>query len=396
MQSVAEWQGRRDRSAVGPPWHVAHVIGALRTGGAERQLVNYLLAADKDRFRHTVLCLTERGALAPVVEAAGVTVRVMPVRQRAFLASLFRFRSWLRENGVAVVHTHMHHAALWGRLAAKWAGVPVLVTTEHGKELWKGPVRIAIDRWLSCWTDHHIAVSRDGLELRRRRERVSAERIVLIPNGVPIPADPINEDGCRRIREEFGIPWDAPVVGTVGRLVEAKGYHHLLDAVAGLHAGFPALRWLLVGDGPLRRDLAEAAQRRGLESVLVFAGFRDDIDDLLSAMDVWVMSSLREGLPVALLEAMAAARPIVATTVGGIPDAVTNGESALLVPPGDPEGLRAAIGRLLTDPGLARALAREARRRAEREYAIEAVARRIERLYLSDLEARVGKPADAD
>lgn len=386
---VAEPSGEPGRNIVnGPPWHVAHVIGALRTGGAERQLVNYLLAADRREFRHTVLCLTAPGDLAPVVRNRGISVTVLRVRNRTAPLSLYRLRSWLVREQVAVVHTHMHGAALWGRVAGRLAGVPALVTTEHGKELWKNRRQVLVDRFLSRWTCRHIAVSEDGLRIRHRRERVPLEKLVLIPNGVPLPDPPVDAEAGHRVRRELGVPPEAPVLGTVGRLVEAKGYPHLIQALVRLRETHPDAVWLAVGDGPLRDVLAQRVREAGVADAVVFTGRRDDVPDLLAAMDVWVMSSIREGLPVALLEAMAAARPIVATTVGGIPDAVRDGESALLVPAADPAALAAAVGRLLDDPALARRLGAAARRTAEQRYGIETVARRIEAVYRECLAGR--------
>jgi glycosyltransferase involved in cell wall biosynthesis len=367
------------------PWHVAHVIGRLRTGGAERQLVNYLLAADRRVFRHTAICLVERGELAEQVEAAGIPVVLLRIRTRYAPVGLLRLVQWLKRENVAVVHTHMHHAALWGRLAGKLAGVPVLVTTEHGKELWKDSLQVAIDRGLSRWTHRHIAVSQDGLEIRLRRERVAADRILLIPNGVPIPADPVNEAGRHRVREEFDLAPQTPLLGTVGRLVEAKGYEHLLGALQILRREFSDLRWLAVGDGNQHAPLIALAANLGLSDAVIWAGMRTDVGDLLAAMDLWVMSSVREGLPIALLEAMAAQKPIVATQVGGIPDAVRDGREAILVPPADPEALARAVSQMLREPRRAEALAAAARQRAITEYSIDRVARRIEEIYLQEL-----------
>ena len=367
------------------PWHVVHVIGRLGTGGAERQLINYLRSADREKFRHTVMCLVARGELADQVVAVGIPVVPLRARARYAPVSLLRIVRWLKRENVAVVHTHMHHAALWGRLAGVLAGVPVLVTTEHGKELWKNSLQVAIDRSLSRRTNRHIAVSQDGLEIRLRRERVAADRIVLIPNGVPIPADPVNESGRQRIRSEFGLAPQTRLLGTVGRLIEAKGYEHLLGAMQILHREFPDLRWLAVGDGTQRASLIAMAATMGLSDTVIWAGTRTDVGDLLAAMDLWVMSSVREGLPMALLEAMAAQKPIVATQVGGIPDAVRDGHEAVLVAPGDPEVLARAISRMLRESRRAEALASAARQRAITEYSIDRVARRIEDVYLQEL-----------
>lgn len=370
------------------PYHVAHVIASLQMGGAERQLVNYLLAADRQEFKHTVVCLSRRGELAEQVEEAGIPVVVVRMRSRYAPACLWRLARWLRREEAAVVHTHMHRPAMWGRLAGRMAGVPVLVTTEHGKELWKNRLQVALDQLLSRWTSRHIAVSRDGMEIRLRRERVAPERILLIPNGVPIPDDPENAGGRRRIRDEFGLGPDQPVIGSVGRVIAAKGYSHLLEALKILRTQTPGLRWLAVGDGDSRATLASRAVELGVADTVIWTGARSDVGDLLAAMDLWVMSSVREGLPVALLEAMAARKPIVATRVGGIPDAVNHGSEALLVPPENPGELAKAITTLLQDPQQASTLAAAARQRAAAEYSIASVAGRIEGIYREELSKR--------
>lgn len=367
------------------PRHVAHMIGSLHTGGAERALINVLLAADRKDFRYTVICLGYRGELAPVLEAAGIPVHVMRIRHRHLLVSIPRLARWLRRENVAVVHAHMYWATLWGRIAGRLAGVPVLMTTEHGPDLWKGPQHVTFDRLLNRWTARHIAVAQDGLEIRLRRERVRPDRIVLIPNGVAVPAVCRDPERALRARREFGLATETPVIGTVGRLVPEKGYVHLLEAVKLARAELPGLRWLAIGDGPLRQELAARTKELGLEDAVIWAGLRTDIDQLLEAMDLWVMSSVSEGLPVALLEAMAAACPIVATNVGGIPDAVGDGREAVLVPSRDPAAMAAAIVGLLRDPERARGLGAAARVRAEARYSIKSVVRRVEDIYREEL-----------
>ncbi len=374
-----------------PTWHAVHIIGALTTGGAERSLVNYLQAADTRDFRHTVVCLGARGELAPVVEAAGVPVLVLRIRRRYVLFGYLRLVLWLRRNRVDVIHSHMFEAALWGRLAGRLAGVPVMVVTEHGPELWKTAKHLVMDRWLNRWTSRHIAVAQDGLEIRVRRERVHPDRILVIPNGVAIPATPRDPKLASSTRARFGIAEHTPLVGSVGRMVSDKGYEHLLEALKLARAQVPGLRWLAVGDGPLKAELSAKAAAMGLGDAVIWAGLRQDVDAILPALDVWVMSSVREGLPVALIEAMGNGCPIVATAVGGIPDAVTDGREALLVPAADPGALATAMVKMLHDRGAAARLGDHARTRCEAEYSIRSVALRIEAVYRGELARTCGR-----
>lgn len=363
------------------PWHVVHVIGSLQTGGAEKMVVNFLQAADKTRFRHTVVCLSHAGEMAPEVEAGGIAVKVHPVRFRRFWRDLNALARWFRQENVAVIHSHMYYATVWSRLAGLRAGVPVLVTTEHGKELWKNSFHNALGSWLSKRTHKHICVSHDVLDLRTRHQGLLSDRSLVIPNGVPIPDEGDVGEMRARIRREFGLGDDQPVFGTVGRVVEAKDYPTLMKALAIVRESIPDIHWLQVGDGPDRPALEERARELGLASAVTFAGRRTDITDILLALDLWVMSSVREGLPVSLLEAMAARCPIVATNVGGIPDAVTHGESAWLVPAGNPAAMAAGILEVMGNPELAGRLVAAAHARVVRDYSIQAVAGRILAIY---------------
>jgi len=367
-----------------PPWHVVHVLGSLRVGGAERSVVNYLQAADRRRFRHSVLCLTEAGALAALVRELGIPVHVRRVRWRTGARDVLSLAAWLRRERAAVVHSHLYYGSLWGRAAGLVARVPALVTTEHGKELWKNRAQLWLGRQLSRRTCRHIVVSEDGLRLRIEREGLDPDRLTRIANGVVVTGTP-DPERRRRVRDALGLDDRQPVVGTVGRTVAAKGYPDLLAALARLRPGHPDLRWLLIGDGPERPALLAAAAKAGLDDVVIAAGQRTDIPDLLAAMDVFVMPSLREGLPVALLEAMATGRACLVTDTGGMPEAVDHGQAGVVVPAGDPAALGTALESLLADPERRDRLGRAALARARALYASEAVARRIEAIYLECL-----------
>lgn len=370
---------------LGEPAHVVHVIGALRTGGAEKMLINFLGAVDKQRFRHTVICLSARGEMAADAESHGVPVVLFAVRMRYILRDVNKLAKWFRQHDVAIVHSHMFFASFWARLAGLRAGVRVMVTTEHGKEPWKKKWQSLLDRLLSRKTWHHIAVSEDVRNIRISRDGIHPDRISVIPNGVPIPREEELVGLSKEARRECGLANDATIIGSVGRMIEAKAYPDLLRALAIARKEVPSLHWLQIGDGPEREMLMEMASREGLSDSITFAGRRRDIPTLLGTIDIWVMSSIREGLPVALLEAMAAAKPIVATDVGGIPDAVDDGVEALLVPAGRPEKLAVGIITAATDRSLAAGLAHAARGRAIRDYSIDAVARKIEAIYIAGL-----------
>lgn len=371
----------------GNPIHIVHVIGSLQTGGAEKMLLNFLAASDKTKFRHTVLCLSKRGEMADQLDGTGVEVIVFRTRFRRFFTDISALAQWFRKHDVKVIHSHLYFASMWSRLAGIKASVPVMVTTEHGKEPWKKWWHIKLDRFLSSKSFHHIAVSEDIRNIRIGRDGILPEKITMIPNGVPIPDQGQDTAVRQAIRTEFRLNPDQPVVGTVGRVIPAKAYPVLLEALALVRKKVPDVHWLQVGDGPQMQEIQALAQSMKLDDMISFAGRRSDVDELLESMDVWVMSSIFEGLPVALLEAMATSKPIVITDAGGITDAVQDGEEALVVPMNQPHDLAEAIIRLIENKELAVRLGSNARIRVQNDYGIIAVAKRIESIYTAGLAA---------
>jgi glycosyltransferase involved in cell wall biosynthesis len=206
------------------------------------------------------------------------------------------------------------------------------------------------------------------------------DRVVTIPNGVDLQRfQPARYD--RRLRQELGIPDEAPLVGVIGRLTHQKGHVHLFHALPLLLKKFPSLRCLVVGDGELREELQMLAASQGLTSHCFFLGVRRDIPQVLAALDVLVLPSLSEGLPYAALEGMAMAKPVVASAVNGVPELIQDGITGRLVPREDPHALAKAVEEVLADPAAAAMLGRAARRRVEQRYSIEEWIRRLESFY---------------
>jgi glycosyltransferase involved in cell wall biosynthesis len=213
------------------------------------------------------------------------------------------------------------------------------------------------------------------------------DKMVLIPNGVNEAALTVPGDGLAK-RSELGISDRTPVVGAVSRLAWKKGMRHLLAAVPRLLEVLADLRVIIVGDGPLRSELAAQASALGVEKHIAFLGSRSDALELLSTFDVFVLPSEIEGMSNALLEAMAVGRPVVATDVGGNPEVVVDGETGFVVPPADPDRLAAAILKLLQAPDMAREMGAAGRQRVCEEYRVDVMVRRIENLYDSLLKRR--------
>jgi glycosyltransferase involved in cell wall biosynthesis len=361
---------------------VCIILPKLQIGGAEMHVMSLLGALDRSRFAVSLMCLSP-GDRRMEEEARGLvdSFVIIAFRWRRCVVSFAKMVRYLRAGRFDVAHCHLPFADALGRIAARIAGVPVIVTTEHGKFLSKPWHRLVLERMLVPVTDARICVSRDILEIRRRREGTPERKLVYIPNAVDVGRFARSTRGRAEIAAAFGWGPSDPFVIAVGRLVPEKNYGLLIRAIGILLPRFPSIRCLLVGDGVCRAELSALVGSVGLGGRVAFAGSRADIPDLLGAADVFVLSSLKEGLPVSLLEAMAAGKGIVATSVGGIPETIRDGESGLLVPSGDAEALANGIGTLLADRAFREKLGRAAGDEARRTYDLDAVTRRIERLY---------------
>lgn len=348
-------------------------------GGGERLAAEITVRLDPSRFDRT-LCVTRvdssSSGLRARIEGAGVRILELERRGRLDLAAWRPLLRLLRSGQVDVLHAHMFGSNVWGMLLGWLARVPVRVAHEHTWAYEGQPVRRFLDREVVArFSDAFIAVSRADQRRMIEFEGVKPEDIVFVQNGIS-PVAPRGHD----IRAELGISKHAPVVGAVGTLRAQKAIDVLIAAVAALKRSHPDVRALIVGSGDT--DALELEARRlGVGDSVLFLGRRDDVPDILMGLDVVLSSSDYEGSPLALMEAMEAARPIAATAVGGVPDMIEEGVHGLLVPARDPEALAAAADRLLRDRAWARAMGERARERRRREFDLDVMVRTLESLY---------------
>jgi len=265
-----------------------------------------------------------------------------------------------RARGARILHVHGYAAADFGRLAARAVGAR-LVLHEHFADPRMPAYQALADRLLRHRTDGAIAVSRSTREFLVRQRFVPEDRVRLIWNGAPLDEfAPVARERALAVRRELGLADDALVVGTIGRLNAQKGHRFLLDAAARLLPRRPGTRVLVAGDGDLMEELQGQAAGLGIAGQVVFAGHRTDVPALLGALDVFCISSLYEGTPLALFEAMAAGRAIVSTSVDGCREVLEDGVTAVLVPPADPAALADGLERVLRDDALRAALGGQA------------------------------------
>jgi glycosyltransferase involved in cell wall biosynthesis len=357
-------------------------------GGAERLAVGIATNLSPERFDST-LCVgrwprpegersSSAGEALKQLEDAGVSFVPLRRQRKIEPAPWMRLARFLRRERIDVLHTHQFSANLWGTATGKLAGVPVVLAHEHTWSYEGNPLRRFLDRELvSRAADRFIAVSREDQRRMIEVERVNPARTLFIPIGITSSSRPTGHD----VRKELDIAIEAPVIGMVGNLRRQKAHHVLIRATAQLLSQWPDIQVLLVGGGPERASLERLVGALGLGNTVRFLGHRADVPDVLSAMNVAVCCSDFEGSPLAILEYMEAALPVVSTAVGGIPDLIEQNMHGLLVPARDPDALARAVAELLSDPQRARTMGARGRERRRAEFNLETMIHRLEDLY---------------
>lgn len=358
------------------------VVETLGMGGMEQVVVTLARALDRERFEPEILCLKEAGPLAEVARDHDIPVHgIGYVAGRPDYLAFTKVARVLRERRVSVVHSHNTCAFIFGTLGARLAGVRTIVHTDHARAFPDRFRYMAAEYLLSHLVYRVVGVSAPTSEALHRHERIPRRKLVTIPNGIDRSRYAVALDRAQA-RRALGIAAEAPVIALAARLTEQKGLAYLLRALPAVIARHPDVVLLVAGDGPLRPALEAQAAELGVAPHVRFLGMRDDIAALLRACDVYALPSVWEGLPMAILEAMAAGLPVVGSDVGGVSTAVEHGVTGLLVPERDPARLAEALLAVLGDRVLRRRLGDEARRVFERRFTAEAMARAYEALYL--------------
>ena len=392
-----------------PPIKLFYLIGTLDVGGTERQLVEMVTRLDRRRFAPVVCCLSMGGALEDALRREGIPVHVIGLRgigpRRALtslptiLRELTRLYHFMRAESPDIVHGFLFWAYVIGAFTARLARVPVVIASRRSLSLFKAgrPHYLFVERMANRMTDLFIANSFAVREDAVRTERIDPARIEVIYNGLEMERFE-RADGTA-FRRQHDIPSDARVVAVVANFIDYKGHTYFFEAwerVASTHRDAVAV---LAGDGPTRAELASRAQAAGFAGSLRFVGTWLDVPSLLAASDVLVHPSLQEGFSNAIIEAMAAGRAVIATDVGGNPEAVTDRVTGLLVPPSNADALAVAISRLLDDPDEAARMGRAGQSRVRTDFTLSAMVDRYEAIYerfvRTGSTAAVAAPADS-
>ena len=366
--------------------HVLHIITRLDVGGSTENTLISVTRMPRTEFSSSVI--SGRTAdpppqLSETLQAAGVPwfevpALVRPVGLPNDIRALWQIWRQIRRLRPDIVHTHSSKAGFVGRFAAKMAKAPHILYTPHG-HVFQGyfsPVVtrrfVLLERLAARWTDRIITLTDAEADQHLALGIGRPGQFVTIPSGIDL--DRVTTVTPKRLVAH------GTIVGTVARLVPVKGHSFLLDAIPTVLQRCPEAQFLLVGEGEMRPALEEQARRLGLGGRVTFVGFREDVPAVLAGMDAVVLPSLNEGMGRVLVMAMALGKPIVATSVGGVPELLGNGEAGVLVPPGDSAAIAEAVSTLLCDQLRARALGEAGRRRASR-YGAEAMVSALAKVY---------------
>jgi len=375
-------------------WHVHHLITRLELGGAQQNTLYCVRNHDRKVFNVSL-----GSGIGGVLDAdaraipdtdlywfPGLVREVSPAKDIPFLVKYVKF---LKKNRVDILHTHSSKAGILGRLAAAIARVPVVVHTVHGwgfHDYQSAPVRAfytGLERMMAPLTDTLIAVSRENISRGLRAGIGHHTQYQLIHSGIDVaefakPSRPRNAT-----RKGLGIPVDAKVVGTVGNFKAQKAPLDFVRAAALIVKSVPDAWFVMAGDGELRKEAEDLAEKLGIQKRVVFAGWRRDIPDLLASFDLFALSSLFEGLPRSVLQAHSAGLPIVATDAGGSAEAVQDGITGYIVRPHDINGFSARIISILKDPIRAREMGEAGRKAIGDDFEISRMLKDIEEKYLA-------------
>jgi glycosyltransferase involved in cell wall biosynthesis len=364
-----------------------YVVGNFVAGGAERHMLELWGRLDRSRFEVEIVVFQARGQFLGDVIKLGWPIHDLRMGDTIYaprgMSGFARLVGHVLRFRPDVIQGYLFGPNLFAAMAGRLCGVPVVVISKRQVDAFETPRQAAVQRFAHRLATHVVAVSEavgeTSVQLGAPRDRVT-----VIPNGVDVDRF-AGRDVDPAVRDGDG----APVVGSVGCLAARKDYPTLLEALALLKGRGRRFRAVLVGDGKERPDLERRVEELGLRERVHFLGERPDVERLLPGMDVFVLSSREEGIPNALLEAMAAARPAVATAVGGTPEVLEDGRTGWLVPPGDPRALAAALDMALTDRAEAERRGAAAQRATRERMSIDVMVGRHERFYLDAVGGRL-------
>ena len=373
--------------------NILYVITKLELGGAQKHLLNLTRGLDKERFNPFILTahdglLVDAARQIPGLQLVRCRFFERPIRPVKDILTLFFLYRFIRNNNIDIVHTHSSKAGILGRLAAKAAGVKNIIHTVHGWSFHGYQSGIAyyfylfLEKLCASFSSQIIVVSQWDKRQASQHSVGRQDKLKLIRYNINLE-EFRNKAGAIRVKEEFGLSGADLVVGMVACFKAQKAPLDFIKLAAAVANDFPNAKFILVGDGVLRKKVCALINKLNLKRKIILTGWRNDIASILSCLDVFVLTSLWEGLPIAVLEAMAAGVPVIATDTGGISEVVLSGKTGYLVKPHDIQALQERLKELLTNPYLRNELSKSAGLSLESdEYSLDNMLQNTTQLYL--------------
>ncbi len=377
------------------PVPVLHIITRLIVGGAQENTIYTAALLEKSLFQVDVISGPQTGSEGSLIEEArsrGISLTILPDMLRQVnplhdLRALFQIAHRMRERNYTIVHTHSSKAGILGRLAARLAGVPIIIHTVHGWSFHNhmSPLArqtyIVLERWCASFTDALIVVAHPDIQKGVQAGIGHPDQYHLIRSAIPLEDFNPSQYNRNIIRQELSLPPDVPVLGNVGRFSEQKNPLEWVRIAGRVGRQLPECRFLLVGDGPMRSLVEAELDKERLAERTIITGLRRDVPRLLSAMDVFLLTSLWEGLPRVIPQSLAMGIPVIAGRADGITDVISDGQNGYLCNPGDQDGLASRCLELLKDPALRLTMGERGRELVVREFDIENMVVQITELY---------------
>lgn len=360
-------------------------------GGGKRVFMQLMTYLNKEKFQFYSSCAFDKEQEDFLSKQGGTIVHI-DIQNGGFWHSIKKLVDLLREEKIDIVHSQGARADFYSRVVAILTGRKTKITNTvavlvEGYDIGnvKKKAYCAFDRFSERYVDKFIIVSDALKEKLIVTHHVPERKIETIYNGIELQKYHMynSDKSSQKMRREIGIADKELLVGTIGRIVWGKGFEYLLKSIPEIIKTLPQSKILIVGDGPLRAEMEALGERLKIGKNIIFTGFRSDIKEILSALDLLIIPSLSEGFPMVTLEAMAMAKPIIATNIDGIAEQITDGVDGILVPPKDPSALAKAAIQVLNDKKLAVTIGLSARKRVEQEFSVEKMVVETEKVYLS-------------
>lgn len=379
---------------------ILFLINSLKVGGTEKRLVAILEKLDKNIFNPYLCCLVETGPLEKRVIDAGIPIKVLgysgvrvagklsPIRFLQFPKIIFKFYKFLKKEKFDILQTFLPISNTIGGIVGKAAGISHIVSSRvcMGEYRDINPFYQPIENYASDKADIIICNAKMVYEDVLKREKIDTKKLRIIYNGVDTNIfEKIDEKRTREeLRKEFSVPFDSPIVGIIANLYKYKGIEYFIEAAKIINKNFPTVHFLIVGkDFGMQDKLIHQTKSLGVENIVHFTGFREDIPQLISAMDILTLTSLEEGMPNVLLEGMAGKKPIVTTNAGGCSEVIKDGETGFIVPIKNSEMLAEKIMILLKDKNLQITMGEAGYQRVKEMLSVEKMVKEYSDIYCS-------------